>query len=98
MPKEYSVFVCLMASYSQDRVLWLKVCRASNLARNLARHNREEKCYDPSTRIGAPYWEYVMVIGPFTQNHKRLASDWNRAAEIKKEWSMSQKLRFNVHE
>jgi hypothetical protein len=56
-----------------------KVCRASNLARNLARHNREEKCLDASTRDGAPYWEYVMVIGPLSKGHHFLAEKWSKA-------------------
>jgi hypothetical protein len=84
MPREYSVFVCLMASYSHDGVMRLKVCRASNLAKNLSRHNRKERCLDPSTRKGAPYWEYVMVIGPFQQDHKALATKWTKKAESRK--------------
>lgn len=78
---EYSVFVCLMASYTAEGAVFTKVCRASNLARNLARHNRESKRTDRDTYAGAPYWEYVLVIGPMKKGHRALAANWRAAGK-----------------
>lgn len=73
---KYQVFVCLMASLSEDGSMHTKVCRASNLARNLSRHNRKVKCLDPSTKEGAPHWEYVIILGPFKHGHRAVAHQW----------------------
>lgn len=79
------MFVCLIASLTADGVMHTKICRASNLTRNLARHNRETKCADKETRVGAPHWRYVLVIGPMKKGHSSLAQQWRESGNTLQE-------------
>ena len=74
--ESYAVFVCLIASMSPDGTPRVRVCRASNLALGLLRHNRDKKCTDQDTKAGAPNWDYVMAIGPLARGHGALAKEW----------------------
>src|SRR5271170_192603 len=95
---KYRRYVILM--YSQppngDKEYY-KITVASNVQKSLDRHNREEKCLDPSTAPGAPTWQILCLFGPMKHGSNSLAERWRKSLSKDKDDEIKELMTKAAH-